>query len=117
MLLEARKLISWRKKSQGPSVEDQVRETVSLEAFLRSVGQPPTRSEWLTVDQALIDDFARVTGDDAFIHVDPERARATRFRGTIAHGLLTLSLLPLMLRTATPLVEGMRMGVKYGFER
>jgi len=95
----------------------EVRETVSLEAFRESVGAAPTCSEWVTVDQALIDDFARVTGDDAFIHVDPERARATRFKGTIAHGLLTLSLLPLLMRSATPLVEGARMGVNYGFDR
>lgn len=94
-----------------------MRPTVTLETLRSSVGGPPSPSEWVLVDQARIDGFAQVTGDDAFIHVDPERARQTRFGGTIAHGLLTLSLLPLLLRTATPVLEGSTMGVNYGYDR
>lgn len=94
-----------------------MRPTVTLETLRASVGGPPTPSDWLLIDQARIDAFAQVTGDDAFIHIDPERARQTRFGGTIAHGLLTLSLLPLLLRTATPLLEGSTVGVNYGYDR
>ena len=53
-------------------------------------------SRWLTVDQERIDAFAKVTEDEQFIHVDPERAGATAFGGTVAHGFLTLSLLSAM---------------------
>ncbi|WP_277905872.1 MaoC/PaaZ C-terminal domain-containing protein [Brevundimonas abyssalis] len=53
-------------------------------------------SDWITVDQARIDAFADITEDRQFIHVDPERAKATPFGGTIAHGFLTLSLLSRM---------------------
>ena len=94
-----------------------MREFISLEVLRASIGNPTRASDWLLVDQPMIDAFAQATGDDAFIHVDPERARQTRFRGTIAHGLLTLSLLPLLMRSATPVIKGARMGVNYGYDR
>lgn len=93
------------------------RESVTLEQLKSTIGAEPSLSDWIMVDQPMIDRFAQATGDFAFIHTDPERARHTRFRGTIAHGLLTLSLLPKMMESATPLVEGMKMGVNYGFDR
>ena len=93
------------------------RRTLSLDELASTVGGPGSRSAWLHIDQAMIDEFAAVTGDDAFIHTDPLRAAGTRFRGTIAHGLLTLSLLPKLMRSATPILEGTRMGVNYGFNR
>jgi acyl dehydratase len=93
------------------------RSTVTLAAFERMVGQPGPVSEWLCIDQAMVDGFAALTGDDAFIHVNPARAATTQFGGTVAHGLLTLSLLPRMLYSATPVIEGTRMGVNYGFDR
>jgi acyl dehydratase len=74
-------------------------------------------SHWLTVDQARIDAFAKVTEDDQFIHVDPERAALTSFGGTIAHGFLTLSLLSTMAYSALPRIEGSAHGVNYGFDR
>ncbi|HLX97916.1 MAG TPA: MaoC family dehydratase [Roseiarcus sp.] len=74
-------------------------------------------SRWLTVDQARIDAFAKVTEDELFIHVDPERAKATQFGGTIAHGFLTLSLLSAMAYSALPRIEGAVHGVNYGFDR
>ncbi|MCB8837627.1 MaoC family dehydratase [Aurantimonas sp. VKM B-3413] len=75
-------------------------------------------SEWLTVDQTMIDRFAVATHDHQFIHVDPERARAeTPYGGTIAHGFLTLSLLSTLAYDALPGIEGARMGINYGFER
>lgn len=74
-------------------------------------------SRWLTVDQARIDAFAKVTEDELFIHVDPERAKATQFGATIAHGFLTLSLLSAMAYDALPRVEGAAHGINYGFDR
>jgi acyl dehydratase len=73
-------------------------------------------SHWLNVDQARIDAFAKITEDEQFIHVDPERAAATAFGGTIAHGFLTLSMLPEMLFELLT-VGGVRMAINYGLNR
>jgi acyl dehydratase len=73
-------------------------------------------SEWLRIDQARIDQFAAVTGDDQWIHVDPVRAAVGPFGATVAHGHLTLSLLPVMVRTAFK-VGDVRMTVNYGLNR
>jgi len=75
-------------------------------------------SNWMLVDQALIDGFANVTRDWNFLHIDPEAAAQTEFGGTIAHGFLVLSLLaPLRSETPRPRFPGLRVGVNYGFER
>ena len=74
-------------------------------------------SRWLIVDQARIDAFAKVTEDEQFIHVDPVQAAATPFGGTVAHGFLTLSMLSPMAYSALPRIEGIAMGVNYGFDR
>lgn len=73
-------------------------------------------SEWVAVTQEMIDKFADATGDHQFIHVDPERARLTPFGTTIAHGFLTLSLLPQLAakNPDMPRLDGVRMGVNYG---
>ena len=72
-------------------------------------------SDWLTVTQQMIDTFADATGDHQFIHVDPEKAKLTPFGGTIAHGFLTLSLMPqLSEKMDAPRIEGVKMGVNYG---
>jgi acyl dehydratase len=89
----------------------------TIEEIRGRVGSEIGVSDWILVDQARIDTFADVTEDHQFIHVDPERAAKTPFRGTVAHGFLTLSLLSrmaegVMLRPAT-----MRMAVNYGFDR
>jgi acyl dehydratase len=78
-----------------------------------------TVSDWVEVTQAMIDTFADATGDHQFIHVDPERARLTPFGGTIAHGFLTLSLMPLLASKVpdAPRVEGVKMGINYGGNR
>ena len=81
------------------------------------VGQEVGLSRWITVDQARIDAFARITEDEQFIHIDPERARATPFGGTIAHGFLTLSLASAMSYDAVAPLDGMVMGVNYGFDK
>jgi acyl dehydratase len=74
-------------------------------------------SHWFVVDQGRIDAFAKVTEDEQFIHVDPVQAAATPFGGTVAHGFLTLSMLSPMAYSALPRIEGIAMGVNYGFDR
>jgi len=81
------------------------------------IGQEVGVSRWIEVDQARIDAFARITEDEQFIHVDPERARATPFGGTIAHGFLTLSLASAMSYDAVAPLDGVVMGVNYGFDK
>ncbi|MNU88404.1 putative enoyl-CoA hydratase 1 [compost metagenome] len=81
------------------------------------VGQEVGLSRWITVDQARIDAFAKITEDEQFIHIDPERARATPFGGTIAHGFLTLSLASAMSYDAVAPLDDMVMGVNYGFDK
>lgn len=72
-------------------------------------------SDWVTVSQGMIDTFAEATGDHQFIHVDPAKAAMTPFGGTIAHGFLTLSLMPMLnQKTPQPRIEGLKMGVNYG---
>jgi acyl dehydratase len=80
------------------------------------VGQEIGLSDWIGVDQRRIDQFAEATGDHQWIHVDPVRAAAGPFKTTIAHGFLTLSLLPEMFASAFE-VGDTRMGVNYGLNR
>ncbi|MBP6851081.1 MAG: MaoC family dehydratase [Rhodoferax sp.] len=80
------------------------------------VGQEVAVSEWLTVTQEQINLFAQATGDHQWIHVDVERARAGPFGGPIAHGLLTLSLIPQFFQTAIDIRE-VGMGVNYGLNK
>lgn len=75
-------------------------------------------SDWITVGQPLIDAFAEVTGDNQFIHVDPERAKVeSPYGATVAQGFLTLSLLPAMARAALPDFKNARARINYGFEK
>ncbi|HRE35787.1 MULTISPECIES: MaoC family dehydratase [Sphingopyxis] len=79
------------------------------------VGKPLGTSEWVLVDQEMINKFADATGDHQFIHIDEEKAKLTPFGGTIAHGFLTLSLFPmLMAKSDCPRPAGVKMGVNYG---
>ena len=80
------------------------------------VGQSIGTSEWITVTQQRIQLFADATGDHQWIHLDAERAKAGPFGTTIAHGFLTLSLLPEMSASAME-VRGTRMGVNYGLNK
>jgi len=92
--------------------------TIPAQEMARRIGTE-TVSDWVEVTQAMIDTFADATGDHQFIHVDPERAKLTPFGGTVAHGFLTLSLMPLLASKIpdAPRVEGVRMGVNYGSNR
>jgi acyl dehydratase len=80
------------------------------------VGQELAVSDWFPVSQQRIDQFAEATGDHQWIHVDPERAAKGPFGATIAHGFLTLSMLPLLLETAVD-IRDVKMGVNYGLNR
>ncbi|MFF5636410.1 MaoC family dehydratase [Streptomyces sp. NPDC012825] len=88
----------------------------SAEELRARVGEQLGYSDWLEVDQKRIDLFAEATGDHQWIHVDPERAAAGPFGTTIAHGYLTLSLLPVFVPQVLA-VEGVRMGINYGTEK
>ncbi|MCX6463859.1 MAG: MaoC family dehydratase [Pseudonocardiales bacterium] len=84
---------------------------------LRSaVGTTIGTSDWMTVDQGQIDGFADATHDHQWIHVDPERAKEGPFGTTIAHGFLTLSLLPVLISQVYR-VDGVKMGVNYGLNK
>jgi acyl dehydratase len=80
------------------------------------VGQPLGSSGWVSIDQARIDQFAQATGDHQWIHVDPVRAAAGPFGAPIAHGFLTLSLLPMLFESGFAVAD-VRMGVNYGLNR
>ncbi|MFI6563187.1 MaoC family dehydratase [Streptomyces sp. NPDC050534] len=85
----------------------------SVDELKAAVGEQLGYTDWLEIDQKRIDLFAEATGDHQWIHVDPEKAAAGPFGTTIAHGYLTLSLLPLFGPQLMG-VEGVRMGVNYG---
>ena len=80
------------------------------------VGQEVALSDWITIDQGWIDRFADATGDHQWIHVDPARAAAGPFGTTVAHGFLTLSILPELSASAIEIADA-RMGVNYGLNR
>ncbi|OYQ37932.1 nodulation protein NodN [Sandarakinorhabdus cyanobacteriorum] len=90
---------------------------ISLADYRALVGQELGVSRWFLLDQGRIDAFADVTEDHQFIHVDPARAAATPFGGTVAHGFLSLSMLAAMAFDAQPKIAGRAMAVNYGFDR
>jgi acyl dehydratase len=98
-----------------PTAPEAIRDIAALRA---AVGTTLGHSPWLTIAQERVDRFAAATGDEQYIHIDPQRA-ATLFGGTIAHGFLTLSLIPLLsagLDGAT-IALGARMTINYGLNR
>lgn len=89
----------------------------SMDEAVAAVGQELGVSCWITLEQDRIDEFARSTGDDQWIHVDVERARAeSPFGAPIAHGFLTLSLVPALSRDIYR-VENAKMGINYGLNK
>ena len=89
----------------------------TIEEIQERVGTEIGMSDWILIDQNRIDAFAAITEDHQFIHVDPERAKQTPFRGTVAHGFLTLSMLSRMAGGVMLHPESMRMAVNYGFQK
>jgi acyl dehydratase len=92
-----------------------VPEALPLDEYSNHVGMLLGVSDWIVIEQGMIDEFADVTRDWQFIHIDPIRAKETPFGGTIAHGLLTLSLVSAMSFTAVPAIAGAQVGINYGF--
>ncbi|WP_342360730.1 MaoC family dehydratase [Terrarubrum flagellatum] len=92
-------------------------ETLTIEELAARVGEEVGVSRWFLIDQSRIDSFADVTEDHQFIHVDPAAAAATPFKGTIAHGFLSLSMLSAFAYDALPEIEHRAMGVNYGFDK
>lgn len=88
----------------------------SYSEVIASVGQEVAVTDWITVTQEQVNLFAQATGDHQWIHVDPERAKSGPFGGPIAHGFLTLSLIPRFFELGLH-IEGARMGVNYGLNR
>jgi acyl dehydratase len=89
----------------------------TLAEFTAAVGTELGSSEWLTIDQERINLFAEATGDHQWIHVDPERAATGPFGTTIAHGYLTLSLIPVLVKECYSIEGGIAMAVNYGSDK
>jgi acyl dehydratase len=87
-----------------------------MSSFTDLIGTELGPTDWLEIDQERIDRFADATGDHQWIHVDPERAAEGPFGTTIAHGYLTLSLLPFLM-SGTLQLTGYRMGINYGVNK
>ena len=94
-----------------------MRDEISKEQMQQTVGEELGVSLWFVMDQPRIDAFADVTEDHQFIHVDPERAAQTDFGGTVAHGMLTLSMMSGMAYGALPVMTGAKASVNYGFDK
>src|SRR6478672_11350775 len=96
------------------------RVVTSVAELKELIGQEIGVSEWLEITQERVNQFADATGDHQYIHVDPERAKTTFFGGTVAHGYLTLSLIPYlssMKASGVKVSLGGRMGVNYGLNK
>jgi acyl dehydratase len=91
----------------------------TVEELKELIGQEIGVSDWLEITQERVNQFADATGDHQYIHVDPERAKTTFFGGTIAHGYLTLSLIPHLssTRQGVTIDLGGKMGVNYGLNK
>ncbi len=102
----------------GPS-EIEERVVTTVEELKGLIGQELGVGDWVEITQDRVNAFADVTGDHQYIHVDPERAKQTFFGGTVAHGYLTLSILPLLgsTRKGIKINLGGRMSVNYGLNR
>lgn len=117
--------LSWRlvvaadaslRTGDQPSYTEPVRTFDSITALRDAVGDHVGYSDWHLVTQAQVTAFAEATGDRQWIHVDPVAAAAGPFGTTIAHGYLTLSLIPTLVQQVLR-VGGVRMGVNYGLNR
>ena len=106
--------------ASGNASVDTGRVVTTVAELKELIGQETGVSEWLEITQERVNLFADATGDHQYIHVDPERASKTFFGGTIAHGYLTLSLLPYlsgMRQSGIKISLGGKMGVNYGLNK
>lgn len=94
-----------------------MREIASLAALKELIGQEVAVSKWIEITQERVNQFAEATGDRQWIHIDVERSRKeSPFGGTVAHGFLTLSLLPKLMESAIVMPD-VKMGVNYGLNK
>ena len=93
-----------------------MREFESGAALMTLIGSDVATSDWVTIDQPMIDRFADATGDHQWIHVDPARAAKSPFGSTVAHGFLTLSLLPRFLASSIRFKHTV-LGLNYGLNK
>ncbi len=91
--------------------------TVPKEELQNYVGKELAPSEWMLLDQERVNMFADATDDHQFIHVDPEKAAETPFGGTIAHGYLTLSIIPKLSMLSSLIPENTTMAINYGLNK
>ena len=91
--------------------------TATPDTISEFVGKETGTSDWVTIDQDRINTFADVTEDHQFIHVNEEAAKMTPFGTTVAHGFLSLSMLSKLAENSIVVMEGVKMGVNYGFEK
>jgi acyl dehydratase len=102
------------------SATEETRVVTSVAELKELIGQETGLSDWLEITQERVNQFADATGDHQYIHVDPERAKQTFFGGTVAHGYLTLSLIPYLSslkQSGVKIQLGGRMGVNYGLNK
>ena len=90
---------------------------MSPQDIAAKVGENIGTSPWVEISQERINQFAEATGDHQFIHVNEEAAKMTPFGGTIAHGFLSLSMLSALAANTTLVLDGIAMGINYGFEK
>ncbi|MBT8472177.1 MAG: MaoC family dehydratase [Marinicaulis sp.] len=90
---------------------------VKAEELVNYVGKEVGVSDWCEISQDRINQFADVTEDHQYIHVDPEAAKASPFGTTVAHGFLTLSMLSKLAESSVLVIEGVKAGVNYGFDK
>src|SRR4051812_43388900 len=102
------------------SATEETRVVTTVAELKELIGQETGLSDWLEITQERVNQFADATGDHQYIHVDPERAKQTFFGGTVAHGYLTLSLIPYLSslkQSGVKMQLGGRMGVNYGLNK
>ena len=92
-------------------------ETIKAADLSALIGQDLEPSSWLEITQERVNQFADATNDHQFIHVNPEKASQTPFGGPIAHGFLTLSLLPFLTGEKSKRIDGLVMGINYGSDK
>jgi acyl dehydratase len=93
-----------------------IKQFATLADIQATLGQPSCTSDWMTITQVQVQLFADATGDQQWIHTDPERAASGPFGAPIAHGFLTLSLIPAMFASSMD-VPNTKMGVNYGLNK
>ena len=91
------------------------RPPLSLSNYRAVIGHEIGRSDWVLIDQPMINAFAALTGDNQYIHIDPIRARESPLGGTVAHGFLTLAIIGGLGPKVIPPIEGTKIGYNYGF--